>query len=195
MWHTALFGFIFIIDFFQAGLGVLFVSSAKSLGEEKYLPEFSFKMSALCHISILVCLSIAKVLCYKWICDAIGCLERSFVFLQNKVTLLSLGCDRFASFLLASNKLVYSLASNAASVKMSETIFENLEKMGKKQSKEQVPPPPAETQQKKQNTAKQSKKSQPNTSSKPTHYKTLEEAVKAVSRCHNTHEYQHFLYM
>ncbi|KAF5907908.1 transmembrane protein, partial [Clarias magur] len=65
------------------------------------------------------------------------------------------------------------------SVKMSETIFENFDKMAKKQSKEQVPPP-AETQQKKQNAAKLSKKSQPNTSSKPTHYKTLEEAVKAL---------------
>ncbi|KAB5542079.1 hypothetical protein PHYPO_G00087320 [Pangasianodon hypophthalmus] len=65
------------------------------------------------------------------------------------------------------------------SVKMSETIFEGFEKIGKKQNKEQVPPP-AETQQKKLNAAKQSKKSQSNSSSKPTHYKTLEEAVKAL---------------
>ncbi|MCJ8743131.1 hypothetical protein PDJAM_G00090250 [Pangasius djambal] len=65
------------------------------------------------------------------------------------------------------------------SVTMSETIFEGFEKMGKKQNKEQVPPP-AETQQKKLNPAKQSKKSQSNSSSKPTHYKTLEEAVKAL---------------
>lgn len=63
---------------------------------------------------------------------------------------------------------------------MSETIFEGFEKITKKQNKEQVPPP-AETQQKKLNAAKQSKKSQPNSSSKPTHYKNLEEAVKAVS--------------
>ncbi|XP_060758788.1 transmembrane protein 214 [Neoarius graeffei] len=65
------------------------------------------------------------------------------------------------------------------SVKLSETIFEGFEKIGKKQNKEQVPPP-AETQQKKLNTAKQSKKSQSNSSSKPTRYKKLEEAVKAL---------------
>lgn len=73
-----------------------------------------------------------------------------------------------------------SLALSAASVKLSETIFEGFEKIGKKQNKEQVPPP-AETQQKKLNAAKQSKKSQSNSSSKPTRYKKLEEAVKAVS--------------
>ncbi|XP_076861562.1 transmembrane protein 214 isoform X3 [Brachyhypopomus gauderio] len=64
-------------------------------------------------------------------------------------------------------------------VKMSETIFETFEKIGKKQNKEQVPPP-AETQQKKSNGAKQSKKSPSSGSFKPTHYKTLEEAVKAL---------------
>lgn len=68
---------------------------------------------------------------------------------------------------------------------MSETIFEGLEKIGKKQNKEQVPPP-AETQQKKLNAAKQSKKPQTTSSSKPTHYKTLEEAVKAVRTAHAT---------
>ncbi|GAA6102615.1 transmembrane protein 214 [Tachysurus ichikawai] len=64
-------------------------------------------------------------------------------------------------------------------IKMSETIFEGFEKIGKKQNKEQVPPP-AETQQKKVNVPKQTKKSQSNSSSKPTNYKTLEEAVKAL---------------
>lgn len=76
-------------------------------------------------------------------------------------------------------------SSLAASVKMSDTIFEGFEKIGKKQNKEQVPPP-AETQQKKLNASKQSKKSPSNTSSKPTHYKTLEEAVKAVSTVYTT---------
>lgn len=64
-------------------------------------------------------------------------------------------------------------------VKMAETIYDGFEKIGKKQNKEQVPPP-AETQQKKPNIAKQSKKSQSNSSSKVTHYKTLEEAIKAL---------------
>ncbi|KAI4882984.1 hypothetical protein NFI96_015785 [Prochilodus magdalenae] len=64
-------------------------------------------------------------------------------------------------------------------VKMSETIFESFEKIGKKQNKEQVPPP-AETQQKKPNAGKQNKKSPPNSSSKQSHYKTLEEALKAI---------------
>ncbi|KAI5617350.1 transmembrane protein 214 [Silurus asotus] len=64
-------------------------------------------------------------------------------------------------------------------VKMSKTIFEGLEKIGKKQNKEQVPPP-AETQQKKLNAAKPPKKSQSTSSPKTTHYKTLEEAVKAM---------------
>lgn len=77
------------------------------------------------------------------------------------------------------------LSSITEPVKMSETKFESLEKMGKKQNKEQVPPP-AETQQKKLNAAKQSKKSQSSSSSKPTHYKTLEDAIKAVSAVHVT---------
>lgn len=59
-------------------------------------------------------------------------------------------------------------------------MFEGFEKIGKKQNKEQVPPP-AETQQKKPSAAKPSKKAQSSNSPKPTHYKTLEEAVKAVS--------------
>ncbi|XP_049331045.1 transmembrane protein 214 isoform X2 [Astyanax mexicanus] len=64
------------------------------------------------------------------------------------------------------------------SVKMSETIFENFEKFGKKQHKEQVHPP-AETQQKKSNAVKQNRKSM-NCSPKEIHYKTLEDAVKAL---------------
>lgn len=60
---------------------------------------------------------------------------------------------------------------------MSETIYDGFEKMGKKQNKEQVPPP-AEAQQKKPNAAKQSKKTP--ASSRPTRYKTLEEAVRAL---------------
>ncbi|KAA0720864.1 Transmembrane protein 214-B [Triplophysa tibetana] len=62
---------------------------------------------------------------------------------------------------------------------ISETIYDGFEKMAKKQNKEQVPPA-AETQQKKPNTLKQTKKSPVNGSSSPTHYKTLEEAVKAL---------------
>ncbi|KAI7791703.1 transmembrane protein 214 [Triplophysa rosa] len=57
---------------------------------------------------------------------------------------------------------------------MSETIYDGFEKMAKKQNKEQVPPA-AEPQQK-----KQTKKSPVSGSSSPTHYKTLEEAVKAL---------------
>ncbi|XP_072528878.1 transmembrane protein 214 [Salminus brasiliensis] len=64
-------------------------------------------------------------------------------------------------------------------VKMSETIFESFEKIVKKQNKEQVPPP-AEAQQKKSNTGKQNKKSPTNCSPKEIHYKTLEDAVKAL---------------
>uniref|UniRef100_A0A8B9HWR4 Transmembrane protein 214 n=1 Tax=Astyanax mexicanus TaxID=7994 RepID=A0A8B9HWR4_ASTMX len=66
----------------------------------------------------------------------------------------------------------------SVSVKMSETIFENFEKFGKKQHKEQVHPP-AETQQKKSNAVKQNRKSM-NCSPKEIHYKTLEDAVKAL---------------
>uniref|UniRef100_A0A8B9JB87 Transmembrane protein 214 n=1 Tax=Astyanax mexicanus TaxID=7994 RepID=A0A8B9JB87_ASTMX len=68
--------------------------------------------------------------------------------------------------------------STPLSVKMSETIFENFEKFGKKQHKEQVHPP-AETQQKKSNAVKQNRKSM-NCSPKEIHYKTLEDAVKAL---------------
>lgn len=65
-----------------------------------------------------------------------------------------------------------------AAVKISETIFESFEKIGKKQNKEQVPPP-AEAQQKKSSAGKQNKKST-NYSPKEIHYKTLEDAVKAL---------------
>ncbi|XP_051546527.1 transmembrane protein 214 [Myxocyprinus asiaticus] len=63
---------------------------------------------------------------------------------------------------------------------MSETIYDGFEKMVKKQNKEQVPPP-VEPQQKKPNTGKQTKKPPTNGSTKPTNYKTLEEAVKALN--------------
>ncbi|XP_059366483.1 transmembrane protein 214 [Carassius carassius] len=62
---------------------------------------------------------------------------------------------------------------------MSETIFDGFEKIGKKQNKEQVPPT-TEPQQKKPNAAKQTKKPPASASSKPTRYKSLEEAVRAL---------------
>lgn len=63
---------------------------------------------------------------------------------------------------------------------MSESRFEDIEKMTKKQNKEQVPPP-AETESKKPVLNKPAKKaSSSNTASQPTH-KNLEEAFKAVS--------------
>lgn len=68
----------------------------------------------------------------------------------------------------------------SAPLKMSESRFEGLEKMTKKQNKEQVPPP-AETESKKPSSSKPPKKSNnSNTVSQPTH-KNLEEAFKAVS--------------
>lgn len=68
---------------------------------------------------------------------------------------------------------------------MSETIYEGFEKMGtKKKNKEQVPPVPSpEQQQKKQGAGKHSKKSHTNGAvQKPDHFKSLEEALKAVSQ-------------
>ncbi|XP_030638051.1 transmembrane protein 214 [Chanos chanos] len=65
------------------------------------------------------------------------------------------------------------------SIKMSETVFESFEKLGKKQNKEQVPPPPS-PQQKKLNAGKQPKKSPSSSSAKQGRYKSLEEAVKAL---------------
>lgn len=62
---------------------------------------------------------------------------------------------------------------------MSETIYDGFEKMAKKQNKEQVPPA-AEPQQKKPNTGKQTKKPPASESSSQIHYRTLEEAVKAL---------------
>ncbi|XP_057180136.1 transmembrane protein 214 isoform X2 [Triplophysa rosa] len=67
-----------------------------------------------------------------------------------------------------------NLSYSDTSPMMSETIYDGFEKMAKKQNKEQVPPA-AEPQQK-----KQTKKSPVSGSSSPTHYKTLEEAVKAL---------------
>ncbi|MEQ2190883.1 hypothetical protein XENOCAPTIV_013814 [Xenoophorus captivus] len=65
-------------------------------------------------------------------------------------------------------------------MKMSETLFDSFEKVGKKQNKEQVPPP-AEPQNKKPSSNKASKKSQPSNTNTPTTHRSLEEAFKAVS--------------
>ncbi|KAM4712472.1 LOW QUALITY PROTEIN: transmembrane protein 214 [Anableps anableps] len=64
-------------------------------------------------------------------------------------------------------------------MKMSETLFDGFEKVGKKQNKEQVPPP-VEPQSKKPSSSKPSKKSQPSNANTPATYKTLEEAFKAL---------------
>ena len=68
----------------------------------------------------------------------------------------------------------------SAPLKMSETLYDGFEKMGKKQNKEQVPPPP-EPQNKKSSSSKPSKKSLPSNIAAPATHKTLEEAFKAVS--------------
>ncbi|XP_030577739.1 transmembrane protein 214 [Archocentrus centrarchus] len=64
-------------------------------------------------------------------------------------------------------------------VKMSETLYDNLEKMGKKQNKEQVPPA-AQPQNKKPSSSKPSKKSHSNNTVSPVTHKTLEEAFKEL---------------
>uniref|UniRef100_A0A1A7XUW1 Transmembrane protein 214 n=1 Tax=Iconisemion striatum TaxID=60296 RepID=A0A1A7XUW1_9TELE len=64
-------------------------------------------------------------------------------------------------------------------LKMSETLFESLDKTGKKQNKEQVPPP-ADPQSKKPSSSKTSKKSNISNTVTPTSYRTLEEAFKAL---------------
>ncbi|XP_044024208.1 transmembrane protein 214 [Siniperca chuatsi] len=64
-------------------------------------------------------------------------------------------------------------------LKMSETLFDGFEKMGKKQNKEQVPPP-AETENKKPSSSKPSKKSHSSNTVTPATHKTLEEAFKAL---------------
>lgn len=63
---------------------------------------------------------------------------------------------------------------------MSETLYDNFEKMGKKQNKEQVPPP-AEPENKKPSSSKPSKKSHSSSPVAPVTHKTLEEAFKTVS--------------
>ncbi|XP_034383234.1 transmembrane protein 214 isoform X2 [Cyclopterus lumpus] len=62
---------------------------------------------------------------------------------------------------------------------MSETLYDNFEKMGKKQNKEQVPPP-AESENKKPSSSKPSKKSHSSSTVTPTALKTLEEAFKTL---------------
>ncbi|XP_028253849.1 transmembrane protein 214 [Parambassis ranga] len=65
-------------------------------------------------------------------------------------------------------------------IKMSETLYDGFEKMGKKQNKEQVPPP-ADPQNKKPLSSKSSKKSSHSSSTvTPANHKTLEEAFKAL---------------
>lgn len=64
-------------------------------------------------------------------------------------------------------------------LKMSETLFENFDKMSKKQNKEQVPPP-AEPQNKKPAPAKPAKKANSSNTASPTKHKNLEEAFKAL---------------
>uniref|UniRef100_A0A665WLP4 Transmembrane protein 214 n=1 Tax=Echeneis naucrates TaxID=173247 RepID=A0A665WLP4_ECHNA len=66
-------------------------------------------------------------------------------------------------------------------LKMSDTVFEGFEKMGKKQNKEQVPPP-AEPQNKKPSSSKPSKKSHSSSTVTPTTHKSLEEAQLARSQ-------------
>uniref|UniRef100_A0A3B3ZHX6 Uncharacterized protein n=1 Tax=Periophthalmus magnuspinnatus TaxID=409849 RepID=A0A3B3ZHX6_9GOBI len=66
-----------------------------------------------------------------------------------------------------------------ALVKMSETLFENFDKMAKKQNKEQVPPP-AEPQTKKPAPTKPTKKANSSNSASPTKHKSLEDAFKAL---------------
>ncbi|TNN63011.1 Transmembrane protein 214-B [Liparis tanakae] len=64
-------------------------------------------------------------------------------------------------------------------LKMSETLYDTFEKMGKKQNKEQVPPP-AESENKKPSSSKASKKSHSSSTVTPTAPKTLEEAFKTL---------------
>ncbi|KAJ3606172.1 hypothetical protein NHX12_025693 [Muraenolepis orangiensis] len=65
---------------------------------------------------------------------------------------------------------------------MSETLYDNFEKMAKKQNKEQVPPPTTESQNKKPAAAKPSKKTSPVNSPHPSAstHKSLEEAFKVL---------------
>uniref|UniRef100_A0A3Q3FV15 Transmembrane protein 214 n=1 Tax=Labrus bergylta TaxID=56723 RepID=A0A3Q3FV15_9LABR len=65
-------------------------------------------------------------------------------------------------------------------LKMSETLYDGFEKMGKKQNKEQVPPPQAEPENKKPSSSKPSKKTPPSNTVAPTTHRTLEEAFKAL---------------
>uniref|UniRef100_A0A669D1Z9 Transmembrane protein 214 n=1 Tax=Oreochromis niloticus TaxID=8128 RepID=A0A669D1Z9_ORENI len=64
-------------------------------------------------------------------------------------------------------------------VKMSESLYDSVEKVGKKQNKEQVPPP-SDPQNKKPSSSKPPKKSHSSNTASPTTYKTLEEAFKAL---------------
>ncbi|CAL8392763.1 unnamed protein product [Arctogadus glacialis] len=64
---------------------------------------------------------------------------------------------------------------------ISETLYDNFEKMAKKQNKEQMPPPTAESQNKKPPMSKPSKKASPLNSPQPTSaHKNLEAAFKTL---------------
>uniref|UniRef100_A0A8C3AVS2 Transmembrane protein 214 n=1 Tax=Cyclopterus lumpus TaxID=8103 RepID=A0A8C3AVS2_CYCLU len=71
------------------------------------------------------------------------------------------------------------LSAHRPPLVMSETLYDNFEKMGKKQNKEQVPPP-AESENKKPSSSKPSKKSHSSSTVTPTALKTLEEAFKTL---------------
>lgn len=79
----------------------------------------------------------------------------------------------------ARKALVESNQTSRPPIVMSETLYDNFEKMGKKQNKEQVPPP-AEPENKKPSSSKPSKKSHSSSPVAPTTHKTLEEAFKTL---------------
>uniref|UniRef100_A0A7N6BZ29 Transmembrane protein 214 n=1 Tax=Anabas testudineus TaxID=64144 RepID=A0A7N6BZ29_ANATE len=76
-------------------------------------------------------------------------------------------------------RLYLYLPWEKAAQRMSETLYDGFEKMGKKQNKEQVPPP-AEPPNKKPSSNKPSKKSHSSNTATPATHKTLEEAFKAL---------------
>ncbi|XP_074471033.1 transmembrane protein 214 [Sebastes fasciatus] len=79
----------------------------------------------------------------------------------------------------ARKALVESNQTSRPPIVMSETLYDNFEKMGKKQNKEQVPPP-AEPENKKPSSSKPSKKSHSSSPVAPVTHKTLEEAFKTL---------------
>lgn len=104
---------------------------------------------------------------------------------MDKVDLLSLRKEQETKKEVVELSLTAIALFPPAPLKMSETLFDNFEKMTKKQNKEQVPPPPppAEPQNKKPLTNKPPKKLIASSTLSPTKHKSLEEAFKAVSIC------------